>query len=183
MRDLRAVRGKGTFPVPEACRSGGHGPLSGLGASRRCSLALLAMSVAAALFFSTGCGSPRHGVYPVLQEEGGLIRVDLSLIESNSGRFFTYLSPSGRNVDFFVYKDSSGSPRAVLDACRSCYRWKRGYRLEEDHVVCSKCDLRFPLDGLAEGTGACIPIGLPGIREGGTFVISVSDLKAGEKYF
>ncbi len=183
LQNLKAVLGKEISPVSEVCRSGGHRPLSGSGVSWRRRSALSAACIAAALFFSTGCGSPRHSVYPVLQEEGGLIRVDLSEIESSSGRFFTYLSPSGQNVDYFVYKDSTGSPRAVLDACRSCYRWKRGYRLEGNHVVCSRCDLRFPLDGLAEGTGSCIPIGLPGTREEGTFVISVSDLKAGEKFF
>ena len=51
-------------------------------------------------------------------------------------------------------------PHAVLDACRTCYRWKKGYVLDGKEVVCLKCDMRFKLDGLAQGTGSCVPIAL-----------------------
>lgn len=183
VQNLRAVLEKEILPVPETRRSCVQGPLPGPASARTDRHALLAVGIAVVLFLSAGCGNPRHGAYPVLPEVGGHIRVDLSEIERNSGRFFTYLSPSGRNVDYFVYKDSAGSGRAVFDACRSCYRWRRGYRLEGDHVVCSKCDLRFPLDGLAEGTGSCVPVALPATLEGSTLVLAVSDLRAGEKYF
>ena len=51
-------------------------------------------------------------------------------------------------------------PHAVLDACRTCYRWKKGYALDGKEVVCLKCDMRFKLDSLAQGTGSCVPIAL-----------------------
>ena len=44
-------------------------------------------------------------------------------------------------------------PHAVLDACRTCYRWKKGYALDGREVVCLKCDMRFKLDSLAQGPG------------------------------
>lgn len=137
----------------------------------------------AALVFFAGCGGPPKTTYPVPQEKGGLIRIDISGMESSSCRFFSYPSKSGRNVDYIVYKDSTGTGRATLDACRTCYRWRRGYRPEGDEVVCTKCDMRFPLDRLAEGTGSCVPIKLPASLEGQTLVLSVSDLEEGARYF
>jgi uncharacterized membrane protein len=131
----------------------------------------------------TGCGRAPQGVYPVLTPDEGVIRVDLSIIENNSGSFFTYPSSSGRNVDYFVYKDSSGTARGVLDACRTCYRWRKGYRLEGDHVICRKCDMRFSLDGLHQGTGSCVPIRIRSTREDDTLIIPVTELDNGAKYF
>ena len=46
----------------------------------------------------------------------------------------------------------------MLDACRTCYRWKKGYVLAGKEVVCLKCDMRFKLDSLAQGTGSCVPV-------------------------
>ena len=50
----------------------------------------------AALFFFAGCGGTPKTTYPVLQEKGGLIRVDVSGMESSSCRFFS-------NFLFFVH--------------------------------------------------------------------------------
>jgi uncharacterized membrane protein len=144
---------------------------------------MLAALIVASLGILFGCGRQPNTVYPVLQEKGGLIRVDISAMSTSSCRFFTYPSRSGRNVDYLVYKDSAGTARVTLDACRTCYRWRRGYRLEGEEVVCVKCDMRFPLDGLAEGTGSCVPIKVPAAIEGGTLVISASDLEEGARYF
>lgn len=139
--------------------------------------------LATALLLSTGCERMTQSVYPVLTPEEGVIRVDLSVIDNNSGSFFTYPSSSGRNVDYFVYKDSSGTARVVLDACRTCYRWRKGYRLEGDRVVCRKCDMEFSLDVLHQGTGSCIPIRIRSTREDDTLTIPVTELDDGAKYF
>jgi uncharacterized membrane protein len=142
-----------------------------------------AMLLTTLLALFAGCGGPPKTTYPVLQEKGGLVRVDVSTIDSGSCRFFSYPSKSGRPVDYIVYKDSAGTARATLDACRTCYRWRRGYRPEGDEVVCTKCDMRFPLDRLAEGTGSCVPISLPAAVEGDTLILSASDLEEGARYF
>ena len=146
----------------------------------RIALAALCITTLALL---AGCGWPPRTMYPVLQEKGGLIRVDVSTMESGSCRFFSYPAKSGRNVDYIVYKDSAGTARATLDACRTCYRWRRGYRPEGNEIVCTKCDMRFPFDRLAEGTGSCVPIRLPASVEGETLVLSASDLEEGARYF
>jgi uncharacterized membrane protein len=139
--------------------------------------------LAVAVLLSAGCGRPDQGAYPVLPQEKGMIRVDISDIGNGDGSFFTYPSSSGRNVDYFVYKDSSGTAMGVLDACRTCYRWRKGYRLEGNRVVCRKCDMEFPLDGLAQGIGSCVPIGIRSSTEEETLTIPVTELEAGAKYF
>ena len=121
--------------------------------------------------------------YPELHARDGAVEVDLSGLDSGSGRFHTYRSSSGKPVDFFVYRESSGTPHAVLDACRTCYRWKKGYVQSGGEVVCLKCDMRFKLDMLAQGTGSCVQIMLQSLPRGDTLVIPVAELEAGTRYF
>jgi uncharacterized membrane protein len=71
----------------------------------------------------------------------------------------------------------------VLDACRTCYRWKKGYALDGKEVVCLKCDLRFKLDGLARGTASCVPIALATEQRGEQLLVPVAELEAGADYF
>ena len=113
----------------------------------------------------------------------GVVTVDLTGIVPESGRFHTYLTASGKRVNFFVYRESSGVPHAVLDACRTCYRWKKGYALEGKEVVCIKCDMRFKLDSLAQGTGSCVPIALTTEQRGSTMIVPVAELEAGARFF
>jgi uncharacterized membrane protein len=121
--------------------------------------------------------------YPEMRARDGVITVDLSGIGPESGRFHTYRSKSGKKIDFFIYRESSGVPHAVLDACRTCSRWKKGYALEGKEVVCIKCDMRFKLDSLAQGTGSCVPIALKTEQRRDTLIIPVSELEAGARFF
>jgi uncharacterized membrane protein len=135
------------------------------------------------LLLGAGCNREDRSPYPVLQEEGGEVRIDISGIEPDVCSFFSYLSRSGKNVNLIVYRESDGSAGVSLDACRSCYRWRRGYRLEAGKIVCAKCDVAFPIDGLREGTGSCVPVRVPASVEGNTLVISSSFLEEGARYF
>jgi uncharacterized membrane protein len=74
-------------------------------------------------------------------------------------------------------------PHAVLDACRTCYRWKRGYALDGKEVVCLKCDMRFKLDDLAQGSGSCVPVALQAQQRGETLIIPVTELEEGARFF
>jgi len=130
------------------------------------------------------CGCARDKTkHPEMHARDGSVTVDLSAIVPESGRFHTYRSNSGKKIDFFVYRENSGVPHAVLDACRTCYRWKKGYALEGKEVVCIKCDMRFKLDSLAQGTGSCIPIHLKTEQHGDTLIIPVTELEAGVRFF
>jgi uncharacterized membrane protein len=121
--------------------------------------------------------------YPEMRAREGVVTVELAGIDAESGRFRAYRSSSGKMVNFFVYRESSGTPHAVLDACRTCYRWKQGYALDGKEIVCLKCDLRFRLDGLAQGTGSCIPVALKAEQRGDTLSVPVAELVAGARFF
>lgn len=138
----------------------------------------------AVLLVTVLAGCPRgEPKYPELRAEGGEVAVDVASLGSGSGRFLTYRAGAGTLVDFLVYLDSSGAPHAVLDACRTCYRWRKGYRLRPGEVVCVKCDMVFKLDDLERGTGSCVPVRVKAELRGGTLVIPASELEAGARYF
>jgi hypothetical protein len=146
----------------------------------RASIPLAWSGALAALAFVLAFGCSREAAkYPEVRARDAVVLVELAGIDAESGRFLTYRASAGRRVDFFVYRDSAGAPHAVLDACRTCYRWKKGYLLDGREVVCVKCDMRFKLDGLAQG-----PVQTPiqkSARRG--LVIFVFELEAGAKYF
>jgi uncharacterized membrane protein len=139
-------------------------------------LAILLQSVG-----GSGCGN--RAKYPELIPGNGVVAVDLAGIGAGSGRFHTYRSTSGKRIDLFVYRESSGMARAVLDACKTCYRWKKGYVVAGGEIVCIKCDMRFQLHDLARGSGSCIPIALTSEQEGASLKIPVAELEAGARFF
>lgn len=145
--------------------------------------ALLAWVLAVLLAGGGGGCARRTSKYPELVPRDGVVSVDLAAIGAGSGQFRAYRTGSAKLVNFFVYRDSGGVPHAVLDACRTCFRWRKGYALEGSSVVCLKCDMHFNLDNLPAGTGSCVPIELKTEREGESLRIPVAALEAGAKYF
>lgn len=121
--------------------------------------------------------------YPEVRAGGGEVLVGLRDIPPGAGRFSSYRTSSGKLVDFFVYLDSAGSAHVVLDACRTCYRWKKGYLLDGDDLVCAKCGMRYTIDGLATGIGSCVPIALHAERRRDTLAIPVAEFEAGARFF
>lgn len=141
------------------------------------------LAAALCLLIVTGCGGHGKEGDPRVQSDGRMVRVSLDDIGEKRGSFFTYSASGDRNVDFIVYRERSGTFRAVLDACRKCYRWRRGYVINGDHVVCRKCGERYELDNLTGGRGSCIPIPLTSSREGSSIVIPAEELESGARYF
>lgn len=145
--------------------------------ARRC-LPLLLLTIG----LLAGCPASRPSRETVTGE-GGVVRVDFGTLAPGTGRFHSYRSPGGGHADFLVYRESGGEPRAVLDACTDCYRWRKGYRLDGDGVVCVKCGMRFRLDDLRDGIGGCQPIPLPATRVGDSLEIPVDALESATRYF
>jgi len=141
------------------------------------------LAAALCLLTVTGCGGRGKEGDPRVRSDGRLVRVSLDDLGQKRGSYFTYTASGDRKVDFIVYRESTGTFRAVLDACRKCYRWRRGYVINGDHVVCRKCGEHYELDNLAGGRGSCIPIPLTSSREGNSIVIPVTELEAGARYF
>lgn len=143
--------------------------------------ALLALLLGT-LLPGSGC-SGDAARYPEVRARDGAVAVELAGIGAASGRFLSFRSGGGKVVDFLVYRDGSGAPHAVLDACRTCYRWRKGYLLSRGEVVCVKCDMVFRLDDLEKGTGSCVPIRLETQRRGETLIVPAAALEAGARYF
>ena len=156
--------------------------LRGRGLSSVCRPLLVLLLGVLSLETGFGC-SGNTAKYPELHARDGSVTVDLSGIGAENGRFHSYRSPSGKQINIFVYRESSVVPHAVLDACHTCYRWKKGYVLEGKEVVCLKCDMRFKLDTLAHGAGSCVPIALTTLQRGDTLIISAAELDAGGRFF
>ena len=147
------------------------------GAARRAAVLCAALALLGA-----SCGSAGRERESVAAD-GGIVRLDLRPIAPATGSLFSYRSAAGGRVSFIVYRESGGEPRAVLGACADCYRWRKGYRLEGDGVVCLRCGLRFRFDELGDGVGACTPIPLPAARADDRLEISVEALEAASRYF
>lgn len=141
------------------------------------------LAVALCLLVVSGCGGQVREEDPGVRSDGTTVRVSLDDIGGKRGEFFTYTAPDGGRTDFIVYRESTETFRAVLDACRKCYRWRKGYVIDGDYAVCRRCGERYGLDNLEEGRGSCIPIPLTSGRDGNTLVIPVAELEAGARYF
>jgi len=106
--------------------------------------------------------------------DGGIITIPLSEISENA-KWYEY-----DNVGFFAIKADDGSLRTALDACDVCYASDKGYRQEEDYMVCNNCGLRFAVGGLGtenKNPGGCWPSYLPNVIEGDNIIIQRSNLK------
>lgn len=135
-----------------------------------------------AVALTVGCAG-NAAKYPEVSSRDGEVVVEMAGVAPGTGRFYSYRTAAGVRLDFFVYRDSAAKPHAVLDACKECYRWKKGYRLDGEEVVCVKCGMRFTLDGLERGTGSCVPIALAAVERGESLVIPAASLEAGARYF
>lgn len=138
----------------------------------------------AILAFIGAVGCERsHAKYPEVRALDGTVSIVTADLAAGSARFFSFRDVSGKTVDFFVYRESGGATHAALDACRTCARWKKGYRLEGDRMVCIYCGMRFELDYLADGIGSCVPIALPVATADDRLHIAAEALEEGSRYF
>jgi uncharacterized membrane protein len=135
-------------------------------------IVLLFLSVAA-------CG--RQPSYPEPQRIGNDVVVDIGTLSPDVPRFFTY-HYAGKKINFFVIRVDQKT-LGFLDACARCYPAKKGYRFEQGELVCRECSMRFPVQGIEQGVGSCVPIRIEGSVRDGRYTIPVSLLeKAAGKF-
>lgn len=140
-------------------------------------LSLLALGALAA-----GCGHEAP-VHELVQATGGAVRIPLSRVGDGEVHFFTYRH-DGKNVNFLIRTDGSGKLQAHLDACFSCYRYRRGYVVEGDDLVCIACRLAYSTeDEVWDFIGACAPISVHSSIERKSLVIKERLLVRAAKYF
>lgn len=134
------------------------------------------------IVIAAGCRrcAPEH---EVVTPEQDAIRIAAERVRDGSAHFFT-LKHEGRNVNFFLRRDSQGRVHAHFDACYGCYRYRRGYRQQDRQVVCLACRIGFDLDAAQwDYVGPCVPIDLPCRIGGSEVTVSASALRKGWRFF
>lgn len=151
-------------------------------------VAAVVLAVAGYAFFGRG-GAQRPATVTAAPTGGSAavaeagITLPLTTFDDGKAHYYTWNSPSGKEVRFFVLKSADGVVRAAFDACDVCFASKKGYRQEGDYMVCNNCGQRFESVRVNEVRGGCNPSPVDRTFENGNLVITASALRAGEKYF
>jgi uncharacterized membrane protein len=121
--------------------------------------------------------------YPVVHADNGIVKIPLNEVNDGRVHFFSYKS-GGKSVNFFIRMDGAEKLHACFDACYTCYKKKKGYRVEGTDIICNECNTKFRLaDETWKDVGGCAPIALPMEIQGNFILFKAADLGRGEKLF
>ena len=99
-------------------------------------------------------------------------------------KYFSYRSPEGLNIRYFIIRSSDGIIRAAFDSCDTCWSAGKGYRQEGDLMVCNNCGQTFASLRINEVRGGCNPAPLTRTVQGDKVIIQAADLiREGSFYF
>lgn len=118
--------------------------------------------------------------------ESGVVSIPLSEVSDGKAHFYEYnfyAYKGDRRINFFLLKSDDGVLRAAFDACDVCFRQKKGYRQEEDFMVCNNCGQSFPAARINVLRGGCNPAPLDRQVDGRFVTIRAEDLNQGSMYF
>lgn len=133
-------------------------------------------------FFFAGC-SKLPAEHTNITAANNEIRIPVKEINDGRVHFYTFKS-SGKRINFFVRTDGTGALSASFDACFTCYKHKKGYRVEGTDLICNECNMKFPIaDEKWDNTKGCSPIHLKSVIDDGFMTIRKEDLEKGGKLF
>jgi len=99
-------------------------------------------------------------------------------------KYYSYKTPQGLDIRYFLLKSSDGIIRAAFDSCDTCWAAGKGYRQEGDFMVCNNCGLRFSSVKINEVKGGCNPAPLTRSSSGDKIIVKVKDIvEQGSFYF
>ena len=135
------------------------------------------------LALTIGACSQRPPAHQLVHLEGDRVRIPRTDVADGEVHFFTF-QHEGKNVNFLVRSDGNGALHAHLDACYACYRYKRGFVVEETSLVCIACRLEYAIsDEVWDYIGACAPIAIHSALESDQLTIDLSVLARASRYF
>jgi uncharacterized membrane protein len=109
---------------------------------------------------------------------------NVSDFDDGKAKYYSYKSPQGLNIRYFLLKSSDGVIRAAFDSCDTCWSAGKGYRQEGDFMVCNNCGLRFASVKINEIKGGCNPAPLSRTAKGDKIIVKVKDIiEQGSFYF
>jgi uncharacterized membrane protein len=104
--------------------------------------------------------------------------------DDGKAKYYSYKSPQGLDIRYFLLKSSDGVIRAAFDSCDTCWSAGKGYRQEGDFMVCNNCGLRFASVKINEIKGGCNPAPLSRTAKGDKIIVKVKDIiEQGSFYF
>lgn len=135
-----------------------------------------------ALALTTACGSSTP-LYEMVTAEHGAVRIARARVDDGRVHFFTYRTAT-TNVNFLVRRDAHGTLHTHLDACYSCYRYHRGFIVNDGALLCVACRYAYALaDEEWDYIGACAPIAIHCRTTPDTVVIQEKLLERAARYF
>lgn len=142
-----------------------------VGAATAGAIVALALSASALRPRCTQVGAAEH------------IDIPLSRLARGAIAFFCYHDQAGVRLRFILARDEDGKVHSVLDACRQCYSYHKGYTSSAGELVCRFCGNRYKLKTMEKGEASCVPVRLPSRQHDGLIEVRVSDLKQGRALF
>lgn len=113
----------------------------------------------------------------------GVLTISVAHLLRGQARRFCYRDGAGEELRFLLARGSDGKIRSVFDACRQCYMFHEGYKIEHGFLICRLCGNRYPIDHMTQGKASCVPVHLPHYASGSAVRIKVPDLESGAKLF
>jgi len=111
------------------------------------------------------------------------ISIPLGQVGRGVSSFFCHRDEGGKRLRFILARDEEGNVHSVLDACRQCSSYHKGYASSDGDLVCRLCGNRYQLSAMEKGRASCVPVELPNRQHNGIVEIQVSDLKRGRALF
>ena len=148
-------------------------------------LAAAIMAGGAVYFLSGEKGSgPVAATAAAVQNNATEFVYNASDFADGKAKYYSYKTPQGLNIRYFLLKSSDGVIRAAFDSCDTCWSAGKGYRQEGDFMVCNNCGLRFASVKINEIKGGCNPAPLTRATRGDKIVVNVQDIiEQGSFYF
>lgn len=143
---------------------------------------VLSLLLALVLAPAVGC-QQKLPEYPYVEPVNGAVRIPLVEVADGEVHFYS-VAAGGKRVNFLVRTDGTGALQVHLDACYGCYRYRLGYTVEEDALVCRACRLEYPIaDEVWDFIGACAPIPVHSRADGDDLVIEQREIDRAVRYF
>ena len=142
--------------------------------------AVCILAAAAILLAACGRQPPEH---PIVEAEGQQVRIARSEVMDGEVHFYTFRH-QGKRVNFLVRTDGEGRLQTHLDACYGCYRYRRGFFVEGEFLVCRACRFEYALDDeMWDFRGAGAPLSIHSRLEGEELIIDQEILEKAARYF
>jgi uncharacterized membrane protein len=142
---------------------------------------LVPIFVVGVFLLAGGFGLTRHE--RVTPDADGVVRIDVSDLQSEQVRFYRFLNRGNQEVKFLVGRDREGVIQVGFDASETHARVGRGFRAEGDWVIDNKCETASHLEEVNRGGGGCRPVPLEHQVVGQQVVLQEADILKGWRLF